>query len=689
MSGLFPDCDGRGGVRPTGPKTKKPSKTFKTGMAAIAELERRNGKPSKVWRYYNTFGDVVGAVVRWNQPDGTKEIRPIAKRPDGEWVIGAMESPRPLYELPTLFDANQVFLCEGEKAADAARSLGLIATCSAGGCGAAIKTDWCPLAGKDVVILPDNDEAGEQYAADVVRLLSSLTPAPTVKVVRLPNLPRKGDMYDWVAARGTREELVRLVNAAEPIKREPAEKEGPDPWPLWEPFPTDCLPEPVCSLVVAGANAIGCDETYIALPALAVCAAAIGSTRRLKLRKSWRAPSTLWMAVVADSGSGKSPAFKLATSPVRERQQRLIDDSAGNKPERIMTSNVTVEALSVLLRDNPRGLLMAVDELAGWFSSFGQYNGRSIGDVAAWLSLFDGDPFLVDRKTGDDKTIAVPRSAVSVCGTIQPATLRKALSADHRESGLAARLLMACPPKKQKRWREADIDEDLEDRYANIIERLYDLQPFIHPETSRLLPVDIELSQDAKARFVEFYNSHNLEQLELSGDLAASWSKLEQIPLRLALALHCIRQASGESVNTHLVDAETMQNAIRLTSWFKSEAKRVYAMLSETDAERDERKLLEWIERKGGRVTAREVQQGCRWLREKGVAESALEKLVKSGRGRWKDSPMDQRGKPTRYFILSTCLLSTIIDKSNVSANIVDVDNVDAVDDPAFEEFAL
>jgi putative DNA primase/helicase len=126
-----------------------------------------------------------------------------------------MEEPRPLYSLPDLLQANCIFICEGEKAADAVRSLALVGTTSAHGCESASKTDWTPLAGKEVVVLPDNDPPGEKYANAVVGILSKLTPPTLIKLVRLPNLPEHGDAADWVAAGGTPDELIRLVDAAD------------------------------------------------------------------------------------------------------------------------------------------------------------------------------------------------------------------------------------------------------------------------------------------------------------------------------------------------------------------------------------------------------------------------------------------------------------------------------------------
>lgn len=103
-----------------------------------------------------------------------------------------------------------------------------------------------------------------------------------------------------------------------------------------------------------------------------------------------------------------------------------------------------------------------------------------------------------------------------------------------------------------------------------------------------------------------------------------------------------------------------MAAGIRLTQWFKHEARRVYAMLAETEAEREHRQLIEWITRKGGSVASREVQSGCRWLRTPGAAEAALEKLARAGRGVWRDVATTAKGgRWGRVFDLSTVSAST------------------------------
>lgn len=129
-----------------------------------------------------------------------------------------------LYRLPELLAADRaqpVDVVEGEKDADRLWSLGLIATCNDGGGGRAKwrRAHSLPLRGRSVIIVPDNDLTGAEHAEDVARRLSRL--AGSVRVLKLPGLPRKGDVSDWLDSEGTPEELTRLSATAVPWTPEP------------------------------------------------------------------------------------------------------------------------------------------------------------------------------------------------------------------------------------------------------------------------------------------------------------------------------------------------------------------------------------------------------------------------------------------------------------------------------------
>ncbi len=350
--------------------------------------------------------------------------------------------------------------------------------------------------------------------------------------------------------------------------------------------------------------------------------------------------------------------------------------------ERFVVNDTTVEALAPLLLANSRGLLLGRDELAGWLGSFDRYSGGKGGaDASHWLSMYDGESNTVDRKTGSPKTIHVPLASILITGGIQPEILHRALGVEHRQSGLAARLLLASPPRKPKRWSEADVASEVEAEVGRLVDRLFDLQPTIDDDGHQK-PVVVGMTPDAKAPWEAYYNSHGREQVNLSGELAAAWSKLEGYAARLALVIHFIRWAADDPTlqSADEVDAASITAGVRLAQWFKCEARRVYALLSESDDDADQRRLVEWIERKGGEVTAREVQMGCRWLREPGAAETALNELAKSGFGCWRDTPTTAKGgRPTRVFRLAS--VSTVNETPIIPGELggsVDVDSVDA-----------
>jgi hypothetical protein len=203
---------------------------YATAEAAIAALSRSRGAPQAIWTYVDAAGLAVGKVLRWNLSNGKKKYLPVARYGD-RWACKGMPEPRPLYrldEISKLPPGTRVYVVEGEKCADILRDRGLVATTSAHGSGSAHQTDWSPLSRMEVVILPDNDDAGEKYAAEVKGLVS-LVGADSVRITRLPDLPEKGDVEQFVEICNhdrdkACEQIQRLADSTSP---ERASKLGP------------------------------------------------------------------------------------------------------------------------------------------------------------------------------------------------------------------------------------------------------------------------------------------------------------------------------------------------------------------------------------------------------------------------------------------------------------------------------
>ena len=112
-------------------------------------------------------------------------------------------------------------------------------------------------------------------------------------------------------------------------------------------------------------------------------------------------------------------------------------------------------------------------------------------------------------------------------------------------------------------------------------------------------------------------------------------------------------EAENELADADVLDLRSMEAGIELTTWFKHEARRVYAMLDESPTDALRRRLIAFLERHGLPATARDIQANCSWLKEPGTAEAALEDLARSGVGTWIPSPEGSPGRPTRRFRLA------------------------------------
>jgi putative DNA primase/helicase len=159
--------------------------------------------------YYDADGALVFQVVRFEP----KDFRQRVPAPGGKWTWKTKGTKKFLYHLPQLIEAvaagRTIYVVEGEKAVAEVEKLGLPATCSPGG---ALKwrPDYgTPLTGGDVVILTDNDDPGRAHASDVAGKLTGI--AKSIRLLALPDLAEKGDVYDWVQSGGTKEALEALV----------------------------------------------------------------------------------------------------------------------------------------------------------------------------------------------------------------------------------------------------------------------------------------------------------------------------------------------------------------------------------------------------------------------------------------------------------------------------------------------
>jgi hypothetical protein len=466
-----------------------------------------------------------------------------------------------------------------------------------------------------------------------------------------------------------------------------------DPSPWWDPyipFPIGVLPEVVRNFVSAASEAIGCDSAFVALPLLASLARVIGNRRTIRLKDSWDEPAIIWGALVGQSGTHKSPALRAGMSFLRELEEKShksfqaamlkytekkmkyerklaawrkegknstsAPPRAPEQPKcrRFMTTDATIEALASLLANQFDGVLLERDELAGWFGGIAEYKGGKGSDLGHWLSFWSAAQLTVDRKTGEQRSLHLPRAAVSIVGGIQPEVLIRAIGREHLQDGLCARLLLAMPESKPVRWSEAAVSLKTKAAMARVFKALLGLEVDITKSGSRS-PHAIPLSTGALAAWIKFYNRHRDEMRTLDDDLAAAWSKLEAYTARFALIFQLCDWASGERFATAAeIDEDAMLRAIELSDWFGNEARRVYRLFSESKDDRQERELFQLISRLGDSASARDIMRHSKRFGNTEAVEVVMQRLADRGCGKWDvKAPAPTGGRPSRRFVLS------------------------------------
>ncbi len=198
--------------KPNGRKPVTDDVIEKAVMAAVMGQNRSDkpdGRVVATYEYYDADGTLLYQVVR-HDPKSFRQ-----RRPDGHggW-IWKLEERRVLYRWPELlkYPDGTVFFTEGEKDADRVASLELCVTTVAWG----KWTDECvkAFAGRDVLILEDNDTAGHKRALAAATALFGT--ASTIRIVQLPDLPDGGDVSDWFDAdpNRTAEQLIEICFSA-------------------------------------------------------------------------------------------------------------------------------------------------------------------------------------------------------------------------------------------------------------------------------------------------------------------------------------------------------------------------------------------------------------------------------------------------------------------------------------------
>lgn len=151
--------------------------------------------------YYKENGELAYTKTRIDYEDGKKKF--YFEQSNGKKNLQGIK--RVPYNLPAVCNASIVYIVEGEKCAEAVIAAGRVATTFDNGSNVKWNdTFYEYFKDKEIIIIPDNDTPGYKYAKTLKDHL------PEAKIVPLPCLKEKEDIYDWLKAGHTIDEFDKL-----------------------------------------------------------------------------------------------------------------------------------------------------------------------------------------------------------------------------------------------------------------------------------------------------------------------------------------------------------------------------------------------------------------------------------------------------------------------------------------------
>ena len=167
--------------------------------------------------YRDEIGQLLFQVVRY-EPKNFWQRCPDGK---GGWHWNLHGTRRVLYRLPDVLKSKSVLVLEGEKDCEAARRMGMVATCNAGGAGKWREEYTHCLHGKRVAVIADADGPGRKHAQQVAQSLDG-----TAESIRALEMPDAKDLSEWVERGGTRNGLLEMIRNAPEWKPSPKGRTG-------------------------------------------------------------------------------------------------------------------------------------------------------------------------------------------------------------------------------------------------------------------------------------------------------------------------------------------------------------------------------------------------------------------------------------------------------------------------------
>lgn len=289
----------------------------------------------------------------------------------------------------------------------------------------------------------------------------------------------------------------------------------------------------------------------------------------------YRNHPNMWICHVATSGSRKSHAVKRLLRPVLQENHRRCEGASDkhmgftqdcgktvSKENRLTVSDVTPEGLYQVLYWKSQandGLLLYRDEIRGFIDDIGRYHNS--GEITTYLSIWDGTPLSVVRKTQPSMDVLDP--FLSIMGGVQPPVLGKMFKTDMTENGFVQRWLFVYPDEqKRPLYSKCPLDSKYEAIWNEIISKLLKMED-----------QEFVLSKEAEQVYIDYFNDTTLRADGADDYVSSLLAKLQIHVLKWCAVVHvlsCTEGAESFALPTSMViTAEEMRYSVECMRYFE------------------------------------------------------------------------------------------------------------------------
>lgn len=468
-------------------------------FAHLGKPKSESNQCNQTYVYTNESGDSVYRVQRYYSGQTRKFSQ--QRFEGGQWVNG-LKGVEPLpYNLKYLADRpdDNVVIVEGEKDADNLMGAGIIATCNSGGAGKWDSRLNRHFTGRNIIVIPDNDNAGRHHADKLVSELSGVV--KSLRILDLakhwPEAPEKADVSDYMAAGGDLNQLMELALQqtdlqAKVIDAEPVSSTG-DTSKLLPDYPKLLLNLPkglgviqdwIYSRQIYPSRAIAGIAALSTITALAQRNITVDSYGGLGLNE--------YYMVLGRTGIGKDSI----RTPLTDIKQALDEAHVATPSAIQMAAPASPQGLHKLLEEDNAQMFVA-DEFAEWLrmTSSDSSKQATIGYLMVCYSSANNK--VSPGHAVKEQYTPVQNPRVSILATSTAEAMLESMTLEHADSGAYNRWVMFCGDQ-----------EMIPKRYDGIVKKIPEEVLAIAKWVANLKPQRMAFTPDAWEVFKELDSTH-------------------------------------------------------------------------------------------------------------------------------------------------------------------------------------